>query len=190
MEWTRKQRLVYHRQNAGAGGVGARGMRGDDRHDGGGDIPISPVAYGWDEEERETAWRQARDLAKHDPDAAAVLMAHLEATAGQPRRVRGERDQDEEDQEDDDVTAPLRRGAKRPPQFDPARLIARVAHEYGWTDAAVLATPWRRLLMYAREASILHEEEDEAYREAMRRNGGTEDTGAGARDGSRGEYGG
>lgn len=126
------------------------------------------MAYGWEEEERQTAWRQARDLALHDPDAAALLMAHLEASAGQPQRLpdTGEPGDDTEEQDGDDVLAPLRRGAARRREFDPARLVARVALEYKWSDAQVMATPWRRLLMYAREASILHEEEQEAFEHA------------------------
>lgn len=61
--------------------------------------------------------------------------------------------------------------------FDPARLFARLAKYYRFSDSDMRQMPFKRLLMYAREMDIMLEEENAAYdkarRDGSRGSGGT-----------------
>jgi hypothetical protein len=119
-------------------------------------VPILPEAYDWDEDARRAAWQQARDVALRDPDAAAVLMAHLDATSTSASRAHPSGDPRRAPAAERPASAP----SATP--FDPMRLFARIARFYGWTHAEIMATPWRTLLGYAREAEIMSSEDRDA----------------------------
>jgi len=99
----------------------------------------------WDTDARDEAWEESRRLAERDPEAAALLVAHLHAaTAPAP-------DPDALDQTPVPTSEP----------FDPMVMFAELAAFYHWTDASMRQMPWKRLLAYYREA-VRMKERDEA----------------------------
>jgi len=102
-------------------------------------VQTQPVA--WDADARDTAWQEAQRLAGRDPEAAALLVAHLRVAA-------------EPESAPDDLTAtPL--PASEP--FDPMAMFAELAAYYHWSDESMRRMPWKRLLAYYREAVRMHE---------------------------------
>lgn len=95
----------------------------------------------WDEEARTTAWYQAQELAHRDPDAAAYLMAHLEATASSTEAAQPRRE-----------------------HYDPPRLYARIAKYLGFSHRDMDDMHFVTFFSYVREATLIAEEEANASR--------------------------
>lgn len=107
---------------------------------------VTLVAVDRDEEAREAAWQQARALSRRDPEAAAALMAQLEAEA------QGARAGDAPLPDVDE--APVRR-------YDALRFRARLLKYYRgaltWSELGRLH--YLTAFALAREAAIMSEEE-------------------------------
>lgn len=103
------------------------------------------VAETWDREAREAAWHSARDLAERDPDAALVLLAHLERTA--PAATP-------------DIPTPTPAPAPRS-VYNPTRLYAIVIRARGWSWRDCNDCHFPFFFGLLRELTLLDEEEEQ-----------------------------
>lgn len=125
---------------------------------------VAPLPLEWDREARDTAWQQYRMLAADDPEAAAVLRAHLEAQAPHAGAKPAQAPSPESLE-----SHPERLGAS---VYNPTRLYAQVIRACGWTWRDCDETHFPAFFGLVRELTLLAEADDQAMQDKLGQHGG------------------
>jgi len=99
----------------------------------------------WDEEAKESAIAQARQLAARDPEAASLLVAQVVA------------EQELQQQNTDYTESTLNK-------YSPITAYERACKEYGWKPKDIDEMHYITFFAMLREANERHKQENEAYK--------------------------